>query len=188
MTAEFFLAVVHSIWKSTWHMLSLNIFAEWLTRHSLERLQTVSVYHPGAGEEATLWVQAHSSKTVEHQMPDWQLEQNCACYNVMDLPHWFYFLTLLQGRNTMFGLLLHLLPPRNVFLWQLCSGQCFQPVLRVGLPYLCCSAWLVTGRRVLHTGSLGIGLQGDVCAHSYTRKSKVLLFHKNTANCSSLSV
>ena len=31
---------------------------------------------------------------------------------------------------------------------------------------------------MLHTESLGIRFQGDVCAHSYTRKSKVLLFQK----------
>lgn len=83
-----------------------------------------------------------SPKIREHQMPDWQLEQNCTSYNVIGLPRWFYFLTLLQGRNTMFEFLLHLLPPRYVFLWQLCFGSVF-PVYVEGwafLPVLFCMA------------------------------------------------
>ena len=111
-------------------------------------------------------------------MPDWHLEQNCASYNVIIFHIGFIFSPLCQEETPCLGSSCTSYLQGMCFCDSYVLGQCFQPVLRVGLSYLCCSAWLLSDRRMLHTESLGIAFQGDVCAHSYIRKNKVLLFQK----------
>ena len=171
-------------------MLSLQIFVEWMIGCSFERLQNVSVILELVKRQNSVYLSLSPlpSKVTGHQMPDRQLEQNCKSYNVVDFPHLFHFLTLLQGGNAMFGFLLHLLPPRCAFLWQWCFGSVL--VLRVGLLtcavlHRCLLVGVCATRNPLGSGPRAMCVQEKTCPQ-LTRKSKVLLSQKNNANYSSL--